>query len=59
VLRGEFGVVEEGADQIVPDQNHGNTAGYTDEDQAFSEVLFVWEEGPGETELEMRSVKIL
>ncbi len=32
--------------QVVPDQDHGNTPGYTNKDEAFAETLFIWKKGP-------------
>lgn len=41
--------------QIRPDQDHGNTSCDANENQSFSKVLPVWEEGPCEADHEERS----
>ena len=40
-------VIAVAASEVCPDENHGNTAGYTNEDETFAEVCAVGEKGPG------------
>ena len=45
--------------QIIPDQNHGNTPCNTHENQPLTQFLLVGEKSPGETQLKVGSPPLL